>query len=160
MINQQTNMINKTDMIKQMCFINMLLKSYSPSLRDRSPTLEFFLLRRAFQIPSFCWRPYTEKIYAPACKYKFSNFLSGQGKLPALLQFITGLECLPPLGLDPPLTITFSHASDTPQEHLRDIPYANTCANTLSIPVGLTEDNFRNVMNTAVFQIGCWFFNE
>lgn len=89
-------------------------------------------------------------------KYVFA----GEGKLPQILQFITGLKDVPALGFTPPLTIVFKHDDQSLGDHHRGIPFANTCANQLALPVGQAYNDFKNVMNTAIFEIGCLFLNE
>ena len=86
-------------------------------------------------------------------------FFSDEGKLQNVLQFMSGLTGLPPLGMNPQLTLSFSHREDC-EEMLRDLPYANTCSNNLTVPVMRDYGRFRNIMRTAVIDIGCLFTNE
>ena len=71
------------------------------------------------------------------------TFLEENGQLGRVMAFMTGLEWEPPLGLNPKLIITFVHPEDEADEHLRGLGDANTCANQLSLPVGLTYDQLK-----------------
>jgi hypothetical protein len=67
--------------------------------------------------------------------------------------FWLGAEEIPLLGFDPAPSLQFRH----PQDHVGDIsaefPYANTCANVLSIPVLKTYDQFRQNLIASITQI-------
>lgn len=82
-----------------------------------------------------------------------------RGELPRVLAFITGLDEWPLLGFDPPLTISFLHREDVANVHQRDLPFSNTCANTLSLPVGVSYEQFKETMNNAM-EIGFIFVDE
>lgn len=86
--------------------------------------------------------------------------LTGKGEMGALLSFITGLNEIPPLGFDPPLQITFIHPDAVSNEHDVGVPFADTCANTLRLPVGSSYTQFREVMDKILFDIGNIFANE
>ena len=79
------------------------------------------------------------------------------GKIGIFLQFMTGLQEVPPLGFDPPLGISFNHEED---ELKKGMPYADTCANTFTIPVGLIYEKFKEIMYTVLFEVGCLFSNQ
>ncbi|XP_077863511.1 G2/M phase-specific E3 ubiquitin-protein ligase-like [Saccoglossus kowalevskii] len=59
--------------------------------------------------------------------------VSVQISLGDLLTFFTGVASVPPLGLHPEPSISFLRDKD----HI--FPTANTCANILSLPLGLTD---------------------
>ncbi len=52
-----------------------------------------------------------------------------------LLVFATGLDVIPPLGIDPSPSLQFDHPEDDDNHYMRGVPFANTCANCLHIPV-------------------------
>ena len=56
-------------------------------------------------------------------------------KLCDLLVFAMGLDAIPPLGIEPSPTLVFDHPEDDVDDHSRGVPFANTCANCLHIPV-------------------------
>ena len=67
--------------------------------------------------------------------------------LPQILAFVTGADCIPPLGFDINPTILFS------SDRSRLLPVASTCALTLTLTlsVGLAEyDAFQKNMDMAV----------
>ena len=65
--------------------------------------------------------------------------------LPQILAFVTGADCIPPLGFDINPTILFS------SDRSRLLPVASTCALTLTLSVGLAEyDAFQKNMDMAV----------
>ena len=86
-------------------------------------------------------------------------FSPGAGKMPALLQFMTGLAAKPPLGFTPPLGIGFRHPEDL-SELEKDTPYVNTCENKLKLPVMTDFERFKNIMHIAIFEIGCIFTDD
>ena len=73
------------------------------------------------------------------------------------LQFSTGLLEVPPLGFNPPLRISFNHEEE---ELRKGLPYADTCAYTFTIPVGLIYDKFKEIMHTVLFEVGCLFSSQ
>ena len=62
-----------------------------------------------------------------------------------------------PKGCDPPLRISFNHEEE---ELRKGLPYADTCANTFTIHVGLIYDKFREIMLTVLFEVRCLFSNQ
>lgn len=77
--------------------------------------------------------------------------------LESLLQFVTGLDVAPMLGFDPSPELKFSHPDvDNP---LDGTPYANTCSNSLTIPVLQSYEIFVDRMNMAL-TFGTFFTNE
>ena len=74
-----------------------------------------------------------------------------------LLIFITGFGMVPPLGFDPPLQLSFKHTENDNSDDA--VPYANTCANTLQIPVVSSFVVFKERMILAV-QLGASFTNQ
>ena len=65
--------------------------------------------------------------------------------LPQILAFVTGADCIPPLGFDINPAILFS------SDRNRLLPVASTCALTLTLSVGLAEyDAFQKNMDMAV----------
>jgi len=60
--------------------------------------------------------------------------------LSELLIFATGLDVLPPLGFEPARTITFGHPSNL--DFKTAFPVANTCSNSLRLPVLQSYDLF------------------
>ena len=61
-----------------------------------------------------------------------------------LLVFVTGSATIPPLGFHPQPTITFGHRQDfaEPDDQSIDYPFANTCSNSLRLPVLSSSDDF------------------
>ncbi|XP_063436086.1 G2/M phase-specific E3 ubiquitin-protein ligase-like [Mytilus trossulus] len=74
-----------------------------------------------------------------------------------LLTFITGYDTVPPLGFDPPLSLHFIHTENDSDDDA--VPYANTCANMLQIPVLSSFDVFQERMHLAV-KLGTTFTNQ
>jgi len=72
-------------------------------------------------------------------------------QLPALLRFATGLECIPPLGIDPQPCIVFGHPEDfASSDPTMSFPFANTCSNLLRLPVLQSYNTFAENMMAAV----------
>lgn len=77
-----------------------------------------------------------------------------------LLRFVTCMETIPPLGFDPEPKIFFGHADMlSPDDKTVDFPYANTCANTIRLPVLDSYEKFKNNMMVAM-EIVTTFTNE
>ena len=75
-------------------------------------------------------------------------FLCCYVDLPQILAFVTGADCIPPLGFDINCAVLFS------TDRSRLLPVASTCALTLS--VGLVEyDAFQKNMDMA-----CWMLTN
>jgi len=76
-----------------------------------------------------------------------------ENRLSDLLIFVTGLETVPPLGFDPQPSLTFAHIDDVTNIS-QSFPFANTCSNSLRIPVLPTyaefNSNFKAAMSMAV----------
>ena len=73
-----------------------------------------------------------------------------------ILQFTTGLREVPPLGFDPTPKVTFLHESDSVFGSNRTLTFfaqANTCVNTLRLPVHLRGQvrfkHFKAMLNVA-----------
>ena len=65
--------------------------------------------------------------------------------LPQVLAFVTGADCIPPLGFDTEPTILFSGDKN------RLLPVASTCALSLTLSIGLVEyGTFQKNMDMAV----------
>lgn len=77
-----------------------------------------------------------------------------------VLAFITGINEIPTLGFRPPLTIAFTHPEDDVETYLKEGIFANTCANTLYLPVEMNEAKLYMCLNIAIFEIGCLFTTE
>lgn len=86
-----------------------------------------------------------------------SFFLEEPEGLQNLLTFITGYDTVPPLGFDPPLSLHFIHTENDSDDDA--VPYANTCANMLQIPVLSSFDVFQERMHLAV-KLGTTFTNQ
>jgi hypothetical protein len=82
----------------------------------------------------------------------FLQDLEGSNQLGQLLMFATGLDNIPPLGLHPAVCIElFSHKEDFKENnHRKEFLIANTCANTLKIPMLSTYDAFKENMMAAL----------
>ena len=52
-----------------------------------------------------------------------------------LLVFATGLDVIRPLGIDPTPSLQFDNTEDDDNHYMRGVPFANTCAHCLHIPV-------------------------
>ena len=79
-------------------------------------------------------------------------------KLGDLLVFATGLDAIPPLGIEPSPTLVFDHPADDEDDHSRGVPYANTCANSLHVPVLADYELFKERMMLAL-EVGQSFIN-
>jgi len=83
---------------------------------------------------------------------------SEANEIPNVLEFWTGSSRWPAVGTyNPPLTVTYKHPEDyvhldkRSESYLtRELPGVITCANCLSIPVGLEKDEFIALMTRAV----------
>ena len=71
------------------------------------------------------------------CFILLSDELNG---LQTLLGFLTGLDTIPSLGFDPSPRLKFYHPN--PVDEYDGLPYANTCASILNIPVLCDYDLF------------------
>jgi len=68
-----------------------------------------------------------------------------------LLVFITGADEEPPLGFDPPLRATFGHPQDAENDPRMPFPFANSCFNSIRLPVLETYSVFKtHMINTIV----------
>ena len=83
-------------------------------------------------------------------------FSEEEAGLETLLVFITGYDTVPPLGFEPSLRLNFVHPET--QCSYDGVPYANTCANMLTIPVLEEYETFKQRMNLAL-KIGTVFTN-
>lgn len=86
----------------------------------------------------------------------FFHFVDTPDKFKSILVFVTGLDSVPPLGFSPPLKLKFRHPEADKKVSVFATPYANTCFNTLSIPVTETYNAFKEVMDNAL-DLGCLF---
>uniref|UniRef100_A0A672GPK1 HECT domain-containing protein n=1 Tax=Salarias fasciatus TaxID=181472 RepID=A0A672GPK1_SALFA len=64
-----------------------------------------------------------------------------------ILVFATGLEKIPATGFTPQPELNFIHQE---MEHSSRFPKANTCSLTLSIPVGLSYEDFKANMDFGI----------
>lgn len=68
-----------------------------------------------------------------------------------LLVFITGLGEIPALGFFPEPQITFAHSEDLPLlDPTKEYPVANTCSNSIRLPIVQTYDLFLRNMTAAL----------
>ena len=77
--------------------------------------------------------------------------------LSTLMIFVTGLDRVPPLGLHPTPGITFEHPEDCGV--CGPLPYANTCTNTLTLPVMRSYEEFEQLMLNAL-EMGITFTDK
>ena len=63
-----------------------------------------------------------------------------------LLMFAPGLDVIPPLGFDPLPSLQFDHPEGDDNHCMRGVPFANTCANCLHIPVLHDYELFKSLM--------------
>ncbi|XP_034558891.1 G2/M phase-specific E3 ubiquitin-protein ligase-like [Notolabrus celidotus] len=92
--------------------------------------------RRAEELVVPFWRDYLQDVEEQ----------EGSSKLGKILAFATSASVIPPVGLSPQPSIDFLH-SFSPKSHL---PMANTCINSLQLPLlGRCED-FRESMDFAI----------
>ena len=73
-----------------------------------------------------------------------------------LLVFATGLHVIPPLEIDPSSSLQFDHPEDDDNHYKRGVPFANTCANCLHIPVLPDYSLFKSRMLLAI-EVGVSF---
>lgn len=72
-----------------------------------------------------------------------------QAKLEDLLQFMSGADCVPPLGFERNLTVTFY------DQDVTRLPFTSTCAMQIALPRGLEDKTaFSNLLTTAIFESG------
>ena len=69
-----------------------------------------------------------------------------------ILRFATVLEGIPPLGFFPQPTLAFGHPEDL-EPHMRGLPYVNTCAMALRVPVLAQYDDFKFSMRKTMSEI-------
>ena len=62
-----------------------------------------------------------------------------------LLVFATGLDVIPPLEIDPSPSLQFDHPEDDDNHYMHGVPFANTCANCLHIPVLSDYELFKSL---------------
>ena len=75
-------------------------------------------------------------------------------KLRDILVFITGADCLPPMGFDNDSEIRFVGDS---YSHVMRLPYASTCGPTLYLPLVLSDpDVFDEKMDMAIVGAQCF----
>ena len=60
--------------------------------------------------------------------------------------FATGLGVIPPLEIDPSPSLQFDHPEDDDNHYMRGVPFVNTCANCLHIPVLPDYELFKSLM--------------
>jgi hypothetical protein len=74
--------------------------------------------------------------------------------LDKLLVFITGADCVPPLGFDPLPHIAYLHdatlSTDGSTTYMSRYPIASTCANTLYLPIVDSYDVFKTSLEDGV----------
>lgn len=73
-----------------------------------------------------------------------------EGRLGQLLAFVTGLDVVPPLGFEPIPALEFNHPGDADYAYLEGVPFANTCANSLRLPVLPEYQVFKERMVAAL----------
>lgn len=79
------------------------------------------------------------------------EIFSDSGQLADLLRFVTGLESVPPMGFDPELQITFCRRDRLSNgDATLDFPVANTCSNTLRLPVVSSYETFSTNITAAI----------
>lgn len=78
-------------------------------------------------------------------------YASESDQLELLLVFATGMNTIPALGFDPEPTLAFKHPEDTdPSDKAGDFPFANTCTNTILLPVLNSYDKFAENVTSAI----------
>ncbi|ELU10413.1 hypothetical protein CAPTEDRAFT_220495 [Capitella teleta] len=78
--------------------------------------------------------------------------LEDEGKLPALLACLTGLEAIPPLGFGTIGDITFFHPGGNEGDPTAEFPVINTCSFHLRLPIHPTYDKFQLNFRAALEQ--------
>ena len=73
-------------------------------------------------------------------------------ELETLLVFATGADTIPALGFDPQPTITFGHDVEV-TDFTAAYPVANTCTNTLRLPVLPSYDEFYHNCYSAIHAV-------
>ena len=82
-----------------------------------------------------------------------------EGQLSQLLVFVTGADSIHPLGFDPQPHAVFGHAADLGEDDpTKQFPKANTCSNTIRLPVVATYEMFKDNMLSAIKM--CNFFSD
>ena len=83
------------------------------------------------------WLPcYLSKTMYELLTIIISSF-SETDKLGDFIQFLTGRQSLPPLGLRVPPSVQFRHPEDVPREDpTRDLPLVCACFHVLKLPTG------------------------
>ncbi|XP_046581337.1 G2/M phase-specific E3 ubiquitin-protein ligase-like [Haliotis rubra] len=67
-----------------------------------------------------------------------------------LLVFVTGADGIPPLGFDPSPRLLFHSADIESPEDKKNFLFANTCANSLSLPMLVDYELFKKNMVAAI----------
>ena len=78
---------------------------------------------------------------------QYHSFVAGKVETTCkqILQFTTGLDAVPPVGLEPPVTVKFLHERDAyllPGQTL--FAQANTCGNTLILPIVSAHQKYKH----------------
>ena len=80
----------------------------------------------------------------------FVCLLVEDGRLPQVLTMVTGFKTIPPLGFKPKPTLAFRHSEDVPEVFNQGIPFINTCAHVLHVPVVNNYEDFYTAMTNAM----------
>lgn len=74
--------------------------------------------------------------------------------LEQLLVFVTGADCIPPLGFDPQPMVEFLHDAipsiDGKTHYVSKYPVTSTCSNTIMLPLSETYDIFKFHLEDAI----------
>ena len=78
----------------------------------------------------------------------FTRFVAEADELDKFLIFTTGADRPPPMGFQPKCTITFGHPEVT--DYTTPYPKANTCTNTIRLPVLPSYAAFKTNVMAAI----------
>ncbi|XP_069108918.1 G2/M phase-specific E3 ubiquitin-protein ligase-like [Argopecten irradians] len=120
----------------------------SPFTMEDDP-LDALSVESFLTIPSSAWSDQESNKYRAERRTQgywrdFLQDLEEMDKLEDLLQFVTGLRTVPILGMVPSPSTSFGHYD--PDDSRWQFPMANTCANTLRIPVVEEYEIFKTNM--------------
>jgi len=79
-----------------------------------------------------------------------------------ILGFTSGLKQVPPLGFNPPLSVTFRHKDERHPPNQKLLATSNTCGNQLILPVDLAIRKYKKYGDALdlAFSEGCEGFGE
>jgi len=122
--------------------------------RKTDPQFHIFFLctnKTDLSIPTVQFLLNSLRVLGNWAYYPYYCLFAESMQLQDLLIFATGMNSVPALGFAPEPTIKFKHPDDcAPEDQAKDFPYANTCTNTLVLPVLFSYDQFSENLVAAI----------